>query len=37
MQVVYECDYAVVKDFCKKYKLDRIEVFSAIKEIVNER
>jgi len=35
MQVVYEADYIVVKDFCKKYKLDGIEVFGAVKELVN--
>jgi hypothetical protein len=29
-------NYSFVKDFCRKYKLDVIEVFGAVKELVRE-
>ncbi len=31
-----ECDYMIVRDFCKRYKLDTLAVFRVCKAMVGE-
>jgi len=32
----FDCEYAVVRDFSKKYSLDVIELFTIIKSMIGE-